>query len=374
MPASVNSGSEYTSSINRILENPELCAALNQRLKETLGGRQMRFMEVCGTHTVSIFQSGLKSILPDNVIHVSGPGCPVCVTHESEIKAFLQLAKVENVIIATFGDMLRVPDANGISLKHAKAGGAHVEIVYSPMEAVNIAIRHPEKEVVFLGIGFETTAPAVAAAIKMAAQNEIKNFSVFSMHKLVPPALRSLLLDGETQIDAFLLPGHVATITGLSPFEFLAREFAKPATVGGFEPADILLALNNLAEQLNTGPALTNSYARAVADGGNPRAIQIMRDVFEPDNGYWRGLGMIKDSGLSIRESFSKFDAIQRFGIKKDLAPHTGACQCGKILKGLLQPPQCPLFAKKCTPLNPAGPCMVSTEGSCAAYYKYGGP
>lgn len=352
--------------------DPAICRKLLTRLEDTLAGRPMRFMEVCGTHTVAIFQSGLRSLLPAGVIHLSGPGCPVCVTHESEVALFLELAARKDVIIATFGDLLRVPDAAGFSLKHAKAAGAHVEIVYSPLDALAIAKNNPEKETVFLGIGFETTAPAVAAAILAAQKAGLANFSVLPMHKLVPPALDALMAESDCTVDAFLLPGHVATITGLAPFAFLAARH-KPAVVGGFEPADILLALTALASQMAFCEArVENAYPRAVDTQGNPRALSLMEKVFAPTAAQWRGLGLIANSGLAIRPEFQCFDASQKLNLEIPEVRSPSGCRCGAILKGQLQPSQCPLFGKKCTPASPVGPCMVSTEGSCAAHFKYG--
>lgn len=358
--------------IARASNDPELCRALLGRLERALAGRSLRFMEVCGTHTVSIFQSGLRSLLPPNVIHLSGPGCPVCVTHESEVALFLDLANRQDIILATFGDLVRVPGADGRSLKSARAAGARIEVVYSPLDAVALARANPQQKVVFVGIGFETTAPAVAAAILTARAQGIANFLVLSLHKLIAPALRHLLADPEFKPDAFLLPGHVATITGLAPFAFIGADFHKPAVVAGFEPADILLALCLLAE--NTSPSfIGNAYRRAVNDNGNPRALALLAQVFEPARALWRGFGEISASGLAIRPEFAQFDAMAVFGLTlPESSPRPGCC-CGQILKGSLAPRDCPLFAKKCTPANPVGPCMVSTEGSCAAWYKYGG-
>ena len=357
------------------LRDPHLCRGLLDRLQAALDGRSLRFMEVCGTHTVSIFQSGLRSLLPEQVRHLSGPGCPVCVTHDAEVAAFLDLAGRDGIILATFGDLLRVPGPGGKSLKHAKAQGARVEIVYSPLDALTLAAEHPGDMVVFLGIGFETTAPTVAATILTAQQRGLDNFSVLSLHKLVPPALRALLDDPQQQeqpIEAFLLPGHVSTILGLTPYAFLAGEYHVPAVVGGFEPADILLALCLMAEQRRDGRAeVVNAYARAVDDGGNPRARALLEQCFQPADALWRGIGRIPQSGLALRETFARFDAMRRLDLRLPDVPPLPGCRCGQVLKGRLTPPQCPLFGKACTPATPVGPCMVSTEGSCAAYFKY---
>ena len=378
------------------LAAPEVCAPLLERLEKTLralpaspGGHagRLRFMEVCGTHTVSIFRSGLHSLLPEGLVHISGPGCPVCVTHGSEIAALLELAARPEVTLATFGDLVRVPGPQGLSgpnsLKEATAAGSRVEVVYSPLNALQLAAASPERKIILAGVGFETTAPATAAAVLQARAQGLKNFSLLSLHKLVPPALRFLLLqmdkDGPGDIDAFLLPGHVATVLGLEPFSFLTREFGKNSVVGGFEPADILLSLVMLAEAaLKAEPVVLNQYQRAVAPGGNARARAVMEQVFAPADALWRGLGLIPQSGLELRPEFAAFDARQVF----DLPPPDPAeaerletqsgCRCGDVLKGSLRPPECPLFGRACTPAHPVGPCMVSSEGSCAAYFKYG--
>ena len=358
--------------LENAFQDPQLCHALLQRLTRALDGRTLRFMEVCGTHTVAIFQSGLRSLLPASVTHLSGPGCPVCATHDAAVAAFLDLAGRDGVILTTFGDLLRVPGPGGKSLKHAQAQGARVEIVYSPLDALNVAAANPESTVVFLGIGFETTAPTVAATLLTARQRKIRNFCVLSLHKLVPPALRTLLDDSQCGIEAFLLPGHVSTILGLEPYAFLARDYHVPGVVGGFQPADILLALCLMAEQRRDGTAaVVNAYPRAVDDAGNPRARALMEQVFEPTDALWRGIGRIPQSGLKLRSDFADLDAMARLDVTLPEVPPLPGCRCGDVLRGRMAPPDCPLFGKKCTPATPVGPCMVSTEGSCAAYYKY---
>ena len=360
-------------SLSSPYQDPALCRALLDRLQTALDGRELRFMEVCGTHTVSIFQSGLRSLLPREVTHLSGPGCPVCVTHDAEVAAFLDLAGRDGVIIATFGDLLRVPGPGGRSLKHAQARGARIEIVYSPLDALNIAAANPGDTVVFLGIGFETTAPTVAATLMLAEQRKLDNFCVLSLHKLVPPVLRALLDDKDgCGVQAFLLPGHVSTILGLEPYGFLASKYRVPAVVGGFEPVDILQALCIMAEQRrDDAPAVVNAYPRAVSDQGNPRARALLETYFMPSDALWRGLGLIPDSGLALRPAYERFDAMKRLDITLPDVPPLPGCRCGQVLKGRITPPQCPLFGKACTPASPVGPCMVSTEGSCAAYFKY---
>ncbi len=357
--------------LSRDFKNPHTSKALLDKLTRLLDGQELRFMEVCGTHTVAIFHSGLRAVLPPNIHHLSGPGCPVCVTHDAEIAAFLELAKTDGIIIATFGDLLRVPGPKGQSLKHAKAQGARVEVVYSPLDAVQLAHKHPQDTVVFLGIGFETTAPTVAATILMAEQQGVKNFCVFSCHKLVPPALQALLDDTDTRIDAFLLPGHVSTILGLAPYQFLKQRHT-PGIVAGFDVGDILLALCLMAEQRQQGRAdVCNAYIRAVDNTGNPRAQAVLDQVFLTAPALWRGMGTIAHSGLCIKDAYARFDAFKRLQITLPETVPPSGCRCGDVLKGIITPSQCPLFAKVCTPAQPVGPCMVSTEGSCAAYHKY---
>lgn len=355
--------------------DPDLCRELLARLREELAGLEggrLRFMEVCGTHTVAIFRSGLRSLLPEGVEHLSGPGCPVCVTHDREIAACFALAGKEGVVLATFGDLMRVPGPEGKTLKRAKAEGAEIEVVYSPLDALELARQRPDRIVVFLGVGFETTAPAVAATVQMAEGQGVPNFAVLALHKLVPPALEALLAEGGADIDAFLLPGHVSTILGVRPYAFMVEKHGKPGVVGGFEPADILQSLLLMVEMRKSGrPAIVNQYRRAVDDEGNPRARAILFDVFAPADALWRGIGSIPQSGLAMRGEYARFDAWQRFDLRLPDVPEIRGCQCGDVLKGLIMPSQCVLFGTACTPARPVGPCMVSTEGSCAAYFTY---
>ncbi|WP_022660791.1 hydrogenase formation protein HypD [Paucidesulfovibrio longus] len=351
--------------------DPDLCKGLLDKL-HSLVDREFRFMEVCGTHTVAIFQSGLRSLLPEKIVHLSGPGCPVCVTHESEVNAFIDLAGRDDVIVATFGDLMRVPGSKGRSLKKAQADGAKVAVVYSPPDALKLAADHPDKTVVFLGVGFETTAPAVAGTLLMAREQGLKNFKVLSFHKLVPPALGALMTDPEVNIDAFVMPGHVSAIIGLEPYRPVAEVFGKSAAVTGFEPVDILGSLVFLVEAWKSGePKVANLYPRIVRDGGNAKARAVMEQVFRTSDALWRGIGLIPGSGLEMRDEFEDHDAKKAFGIEIVESPALPGCRCGDVLKGKLRPDQCPLFKKACTPASPVGPCMVSTEGSCAAYFKY---
>jgi hydrogenase expression/formation protein HypD len=351
-------------------KDPQLCKSLLERIHAELDG-ELRFMEVCGTHTVSIFRSGVRSLLSDKVVHLSGPGCPVCVTHDSEVAAFLELAG-KNAIIATFGDLMRVPGPDKKTLKAAQAEGARVKVVYSPFDALKLAQDNPGDKVVFLGVGFETTAPAIAATVKVAREQGIGNFSVLCFHKLVPPALEALVGDPELKVQAFLLPGHVSAIIGVEPYRFLATRHGLPAVVAGFEPVDILQALHLFVTMQNQGRAeVVNAYTRVVSDAGNPKAVSVMNEVFEPTDALWRGIGLIPGSGLAVREDYASFDAMRVFGMELREVPEIKGCRCGDVLKGKMSPDRCPLFGKACTPASPVGPCMVSTEGSCAAYYKY---
>ncbi|MCL1915208.1 MAG: hydrogenase formation protein HypD [Desulfovibrionaceae bacterium] len=363
--------------ISAALADPALGRALLDKLGKLLEtyGRPARFMEVCGTHTVSIFRSGLRSLLPPGLTHLSGPGCPVCVTHDSEIAACLGLAE-KDLILASFGDMLRVPGPGGLSLKEARGKGARVEVVYSPLEALQLAQRRPADRVVFLAAGFETTAPAVAACLQSARREKIGNFFVLSLHKLVPPALRALLAEdrgkGVPPVSAFILPGHVSTVLGVGPYSFIAEEFGRPGVISGFEAADILQSLILILESLIAGrPAIFNQYLRAVSPAGNPRARRILDEIFEPRDALWRGLGRIPASGLIPRADYADFDAWRVFGLEVRESPPPPGCRCGEVLRGRIRPPDCPLFGKACTPATPVGACMVSAEGSCAAYHQY---
>ena len=334
----------------------------------------VRLMEVCGTHTMAIAKAGIKSVLPENVKLLSGPGCPVCVTPAEEIDAVLALAMEPDVILASYGDMLRVPGSRpGDSLLRRRALGARVEIVYSPVDAVELAAREPDKQVVFLGVGFETTAPGTAAAVMTARERGLRNFSLWSMLKTVEPALRALIGSEGFAVDGFLCPGHVATVLGAEGFAFLPRDYGLPAVIGGFGTEDILLALYLLLRQLADGtPKLQNAYPRAVSAQGNVLARQMMARCFEPCGDSWRGLGEIPASGLRLREELQDFDARRRFALSVSSAPAPTACRCGEVICGRLAPEGCPLFGKRCTPEDPVGPCMVSSEGACAAAYKYG--
>ena len=350
----------------------EKTAVLLEKMQRLVPG-EIRLMEVCGTHTMSIAAAGIKSMLPKEVKLLSGPGCPVCVTPPQVIDAVLELSMEKDVIITSYGDMLRVPGSKaGDSLLRRKALGAQVITVYSPVDAVELALQHPEKQVVFLGVGFETTAPGTAAAVLTAQEKGAKNFSLWSMLKLVEPALRALIAMDGFHVDGFLCPGHVATIIGADGFAFLPKDYKLPAVIAGFEPEDILLAVFRLVKQLaEKSPRLENEYTRAVSQSGNLLAQKIMKNCFEARFDVWRGLGGIEASGLGLRGELKEYDAERRFAVRYATAEPPTACRCGEVITGRLSPERCPMFGRACTPEDPVGPCMVSSEGACAAAWKY---
>ena len=338
-----------------------------------VAGFPATIMEVCGTHTMSVARFGLKSLLPSQVRLVSGPGCPVCVTAQADIDAFLALGEISDSILASFGDMMRVPGSDA-SLERRRAEGVDARVVYAPLDAVDIAKQNPERQVIFFGVGFETTMPATALAIQAAASENLQNFTVFSVHKTMPRALNALLTSGEVKVSGLLLPGHVTTIIGAEAYYFIPEQFHIPCAVTGFEPLDILLGIEAIVKQLATGRAeVDNAYSRAVKIPANPRALSLLGDVFETADAAWRGLGVIPESGVKIREKFAQFDAADRFSdiIAKVPPARPTACRCGEVLRGVLAPPECQLFGQACTPSDPLGPCMVSSEGACAAAFRF---
>ena len=352
--------------------DPEIAHNIVERIK-TVSQKPIRLMEVCGTHTTSIFRSGIRGLLPPTIALLSGPGCPVCVTAQNEIDAFITLSRIDDVIVTTFGDLMRVPGTDS-SLQKERAYGSDIRMVYSTFDAFEIAQKNPHKKVVFLGVGFETTAPTIAASILSAKEMQIDNYFVFCAHKLVPPALVALGESKNTSIDGFILPGHVSVIIGLEAYQPFFERFKVPCVVAGFEPVDILQAILLLVEQIKTNdPKLANSYQRAVTFAGNPKAQKVMNDVFETVDANWRGIGTIPTSGLKIREEYAAFDAEKMFHIKISETEDPKGCACGEVLTGLIIPPECTLYKKICTPETPVGPCMVSSEGTCAAYYRYHG-
>ena len=337
-------------------------------------GRDTALMEVCGSHTMAIAASGMRRLFPKRLKMLSGPGCPVCVTAQGDIDLILELAARPGVIIATFGDMLKVKGSGGQDLHSLREKGAEVSVVYSPIDAVRLAKENPDRQVVFVGVGFETTAPVIAGTVLRARAENVANFSVIPLFKLVPPALELLLKDPRHNISGFMLPGHVSAIIGLAPYRFVAEKYSVPCVVTGFEPLDILAGINMLLRQIiSGGPSVEDEYSRAVKEEGNPRALEIMREVFSVTGARWRSIGLIERSGLSFSRAFSGFDAVKRFKLSYRSAPEPKGCICGSILLGKAAPADCKLFSRVCTPANAVGPCMVSSEGACAAWYKYGG-
>ncbi len=334
-------------------------------------GRNISLMEVCGTHTMSAFRSGLHSLLPVNVRLLSGPGCPVCVTAQSDIDLLIELSRMPNVAVCTYGDMLRVPSRNG-SLEKARAAGADVRVIYSTLDAVKWAQMTPERQFVLGAVGFETTAPATAAAVLQAQALGLKNFSILASHKCVLPAMMALLESGDVHVDGFVCPGHVSAIIGVEVYRPIVEKYHLPCVVSGFEELHMAAAITRLVELIRDGKAeLINEYAEAVLANGNRSACQLLEKVFEPADVRWRALGTIPRSGLVLREEYRFFDAMQRFHLvmPRDMEP--AGCLCGKVITGAVTPHECKLFGKACTPINPIGPCMVSSEGTCQAYFKY---
>ncbi len=338
---------------------------------QAVSKKKLRLMEVCGTHTTSIFRHGIRSVLPEGITLLSGPGCPVCVTAQKDIDAFVEFSRLDNVIVTTFGDLIKVPGSSS-SLGKEKAAGADVRIVYSVFDAINIARENKKKEVVFCGVGFETTIPTIAAGILMGIEEKLDNFSIYSANKLTPPALAALMETDGVNIDGFILPGHVSVITGTNAYRDTFEKYNIPSVISGFEPIDILQAILILIQQNEEEkPALENAYPRAVSDAGNVKAKQIMNKVFKVCNASWRGIGEIASSGMTLKKEYQKFDAAFKFSMDMPDVPEPKGCACGQILMGLKTPEQCGLYKKKCTPMTPVGPCMVSSEGSCAAFYRY---
>jgi hydrogenase expression/formation protein HypD len=340
-------------------------------MREMEINREIRIMEICGTHTMSILRSGIKLILPRNIKLISGPGCPVCVTSQGYIDASIELSERENIIIATFGDMINISGTSG-SLKIQSALGKDVRVVYSPLEAVNIARKNPHKEIVFLGIGFETTVPTIALAIEKAHREKIKNFSVFGSLKTMPEVIKMLIKDEDVQVDGIICPGHVSTIIGEKAFNFVSNELHIPSVIAGFEDKDVRAAIYLLVEMIKGNECkLKNIYGRCVKYEGNKKAKGIMNKVFHSCNSMWRGLGVIENSGLKVSNKYSDYDAEVKFNIKIEDGNGFNGCICGEILKGKKTPLDCGFFGKECTPYNPKGICMVSGEGVCGIHYKY---
>lgn len=361
--------------------NPEKAQGLQKEIaqlslqisRNSHKNKHLKIMEVCGGHTHAIFKYGIEEILPDNIELIHGPGCPVCVMPKGRVDDAITLCQNQQIIFTTFGDAMRVPGSK-TSLLQAKAEGADIRMVYSPLDSLKIAKENPEKEIVFFGLGFETTAPSTAFTILQAAAENIRNFSLFSNHVLVIPALEALLANPDLQLDGFVGPGHVSMVIGTDPYEFIPERYHKPIVISGFEPLDIFQSIWMLLKQIEENRCeVENQYNRLVEKGGNQNAIQAMNQVFTVREKFeWRGLGEIPNSGLKIRPEYAQFDAEAKFTIPNLKVPDHKACQCGEILKGVLKPWECKVFGTACTPETPIGTCMVSSEGACAAYYKYG--
>jgi hydrogenase expression/formation protein HypD len=349
----------------------ELAKKLVSKINQ-LSTRPTRLMEFCGGHTVSIMRSGIRQLLPPTVEMLSGPGCPVCVTANADIDKAIALASLPDVIVTTFGDMMKVPGSYS-SLQQARAADADIRIVYSTQDALQLARNNPSKSVIFIGIGFETTAPTIAASILEAEKEGIKNYYVLCLSKLCPPIMKALLDLGELKLDGIVCPGHVSVIIGSCPYEFIPRDYGVACAVSGFEPLDILLTVEMLVKQIETGePKVEIAYRRGVNPEGNKTALALMDTVFEVGSADWRGIGVVPASGLNIRKKFERFDAEKSFSISTKPPLEPKGCICGDILRGVKTPIDCKLFRRACTPEHPVGPCMVSSEGSCAAYYQYG--
>ncbi len=349
---------------------------LNHLAQELSGFRldkEVRIMEVCGTHTTEFFKTGVKDLFPQGLCLIDGPGCPVCVTPNGYLDRAIAIGAIPNVIIATFGDMVKVPSSYS-SLALERTRGMCVEVVYSPLDALFMAEKNPGKQVVFLSVGFETTAPAEAVTLKEAKKKNLKNFTILPGNKLTPPAVHALLDAGDALIDGFILPGHVSAVIGVEGWRFVPVHYRRPCVVAGFENHDLIRATLILLHMIVRGSnGIANEYARVVRENGNPRARELMYEVFAPAASTWRGLGEIPGSGLVLRDEYAGFNAAERFSVDVPEPREHRGCRCGELLRGIIVPPECPLFGKPCTPEEPVGPCMVSTEGPCAAYFKYGG-
>lgn len=351
--------------------NPELGKKLVDNIHRRATGK-MRLMEFCGGHTVTIFRNGIRHLLPPSVEMISGPGCPVCVTANADLDKAIALARVPGVIITTFGDMLKIPGSYS-SLQQVRAEGADVRIVYSTLDAIQIAKDNPGKSIVFIGIGFETTAPTIAASILQAEQEKVSNYYVLSLHKLCPPTIKVILDSGEANLDGIVCPGHVCAIIGSNPWRFIPDDYGIGCVVSGFEPLDILLSIEMLVNQIaDNKPSVEIAYKRGVTPEGNKWAVEQMYKVFEASSALWRGMGAIPDSGLILRKEYEQFDAEKRFDFDPGPTHEPKGCLCGEILRGVKTPLDCKLFRRTCTPDNPVGPCMVSSEGTCSAYFLYG--
>jgi hydrogenase expression/formation protein HypD len=334
--------------------------------------RKLNFMEVCGTHTVTILKSGIKELLKNKVNLISGPGCPVCVTSAQDMDKVICIASMQGVVLATFGDMLKVPGRLS-SLEKERAKGGDIRVIYSSLDAIEIARRNPHKKVVFLAVGFETTSPTTAYAISLADKMQLSNFFILCLHKVIPPAIKALLDMGEINQQGFICPGHVSTIIGSQPYQFISQDYKIPCVITGFEPTDILQAILMLLTQQKKGESqVMIQYKRGVSERGNPVALDLMNEVFDRCDARWRGIGTIPGSGLRLAQPYKRYDVETHFDIPEGEEYEPPDCLCGQILRGVKEPANCKQFGKNCDPNHPMGPCMVSLEGSCAAYYYYG--
>ena len=334
--------------------------------------RPARLMEFCGGHTVAIMRNGIRQLLPPTIEMLSGPGCPVCVTSNRDIDHAIALAGLPDVIITTFGDMLKVPGSYS-SLQKARAGGGDIRVVYSTQDALQVARDNPQQSTIFIGVGFETTAPTIAMAVVQAEKEDLRNFHVLCQLKSTPPAMRALLDLGETRLNGIICPGHVTTVIGTGPYQAYARDYGVACVVAGFEPVDILQAVEMLVQQIERDePRVEIAYTRGVRPGGNLKALGLMHEVFDTAGASWRGIGVIPGSGLRLNAKYARFDAGREFNVELPPVREAPGCRCGEVLRGVIAPTGCKLFRKACSPENPIGPCMVSSEGSCAAYYQYG--
>ena len=352
--------------------NAGIAAKISKLIQEeAMGLEPVSFMEVCGTHTMAVERFGIRRILPENVRLISGPGCPVCVTPKNYIDKAIEFSKIEGIIVFSFGDMLKVPGTDSSLLKQKSKG--NVRIVYSPLDAVEFAEKNQDKKIVFLGIGFETTAPTVAATVKYAKKKKLKNFFVYSGHKVMPPAMKLLARDKFINIKGFLCPAHVSAIIGLKPYAEINKKYGMACVISGFEPLDILQSILMLVRQVKLNKAkVENQYSRVVKVSGNTKALRLIDEVFSIKDSDWRGIGIIPKSGLVLSRRYAGFDIEKNIDLSEVKTKIDKGCICGGVLKGIKTPLECGLFSKKCTPENPQGACMVSSEGTCAAYYRYG--
>ncbi len=353
--------------------DPQLARTISAEIARLSAGRTLKLMEVCGGHTHTIYKHGVEDVLPRNIDLVHGPGCPVCVLPMGRVDDAIAIARTEGLIFTTFGDMMRVPGSRG-SLLDAKAEGADVRFVYSPLDALKLAKQHPDREVVFFAIGFETTAPSTAITLLRAQAEGIKNFSVFCNHVTIIPAIKAILDSPDLRLDGFIGPGHVSMVIGMRPYTFIARDHGKPVVISGFEPLDIIQSVQMIVQQIGEGRAeIENQYGRVVRPAGNGKALEAMARTMELRPFFeWRGLGFITHSALKLRAEFAAWDAELRFEVPGIRVADPKACQCGEVLKGVIKPWECKVFGTACTPETPIGTCMVSSEGACAAYYNYG--